>query len=168
MSPDVFSVMALESLSRVLPKWMSWGKSAAKLETLSTADYVFPEPNLKILGIIVQRYRLKSGKPTEAFREYIDDLDRSMDTILEPALRKANMLASNTSQYDSNNDLRIANIPDFNTLIANSQKAKKPVFALTQQDTNRQGKVWVTQKASIDSFKDNFRQLADKIILLTS
>ena len=48
-SPDVFSVMAIDSLARVLPRWMSWAHNAASLEALATADYPFPPPELTFL-----------------------------------------------------------------------------------------------------------------------
>ena len=98
-SPDVFSVMAVDSLSRVLPKWMTWAHNAAKLDALANADYPFPEPRLKFLGMIVQRYRLKSGGPTRAFRKYFEELDAAIDDTLIPAFRKAGLVFSQ-KQYD--------------------------------------------------------------------
>ena len=47
-SPDVFSVMALESLSRVLPRWTTWARGAAQLDALADADYPFPEPHITV------------------------------------------------------------------------------------------------------------------------
>ncbi|MBQ1017972.1 AAA family ATPase [Micromonospora sp. D93] len=169
-SPDVFSVMALASLSRVLPRWMSWGRNAAGLEALADADYPFPKPNLKFLGMIVQRYRLKGGEPTEAFRNYFEDLDRSVSEILVPALTRADLLLPEDrySAAGLEATLRLANIPDFNTLIANSQQARKPVFSLTQEDVRRRGFVWATQRTQIANFKEIFERLAERIESLTS
>lgn len=168
-SPDVFSVMAMESLARVLPRWAAWARSASQLEALSDADYPFPEPTLKFLGTIVQRYRLKSGAPTEAFREYFDDLDRAIDDILIPALRKAGLMLDDAAYEAAGvaGSTRLASIPDFNSLIANSQKARKPVFSLTQADIRRSGFVWDTQKSNIDSFREIFSELAERVEKLT-
>ncbi|GAB2562654.1 ParA family protein [Kribbella endophytica] len=164
-SPDVFSVMAIESLARVLPRWISWARNAAQLEALAEADYPFPTPDLKFLGMIVQRYRLKGGVPTEGFRTYFDELDSAIEDILVPALDKAGLLLS-TEEYDDaglESVLRLASVPDFNTLIASSQLARKPVFALTQADVKRRGFVWDTQKANIDSYHAIFGQLAASV-----
>jgi cellulose biosynthesis protein BcsQ len=169
-SPDVFSVMAIDSLARILPRWVSWARSAAQLEALSTADYPFPEPRLKFLGTMIQRYRLKGGEPTEAFRSYFTELDEAIDNTLIPALSKAGLLLDN-SVYEKaglEGSLRLASIPDFNTLIANSQQARKPVFALTQDDVGRRGFVWATQSKSIESFRQIFEQLAERIEALTA
>lgn len=169
-SPDIFSVMAIDSLSRVLPRWMNWARSAAQLEALAEADYPFVMPRLKFLGTIVQRYRLKGGEPTEAFRTYFEELDRSIDEILIPALTKSDLLLppSRYRHAGLEGSLRLASIPDFNTLIANSQQARKPVFSLTQEDVRRTGYVWETQSASIAKFREIFEQLALRIERLTA
>lgn len=169
-SPDVFSVMAMESLARVLPRWANWARNASQLDALANADYPFNPPTLKFLGTIVQRYRLKGGVPTEAFRGYFDELDRAVDDILVPALDKAGLLldASRYLEAGLEGSTRLASIPDFNTLIANSQQARKPVFTLTQDDVNRRGFVWDTQKKNIDAFAAIFEELAKRVEKLTA
>lgn len=168
-SPDVFSVMAIQSLSRVLPRWISWARSASQLDALAGADYAFPEPNLRFLGTIVQRYRLKGGEPTEAFRNYFDQLDAAIDDTLIPALTKADLLLPPSRYREAGLEgLRLASIPDFNTLIATSQQSRKPVFTLTQEDVKRRGFVWDTQQASIENFRQIFTELAERIESLTA
>lgn len=168
-SPDVFSVMAMESLGRVLPRWISWARNAAKLEALHSADYPFPEPTLKFLGVIVQRYRLRAGSPTEAFGRYFDELDAGIRNNLVPALAHADILLDEDryTTLDATSPYRLASIPDFNTLIANSQQSRKPVFALTRADVKRAGFVWDNMSDSIDSFRKLFKEMADKVENLT-
>ena len=113
----------------------------------------------------MQRYRLQRGAPTQAFREYFEELDSAIDTILTPALSKAGLLLS-PERYEKaglEGSMRLASIPDFNTLIANSQQARKPVFSLTQEDVRRSGYVWDKQKENIDAFRVIFEELATKI-----
>jgi cellulose biosynthesis protein BcsQ len=169
-SPDVFSVMAMESLARVLPRWISWARNAAQLEALADADYPFPTPELKFLGTIVQRYRIKAGSPTEAFRTYFDELDRAIADVLLPALTKADLLLAPNQYHDAGleDSYLLSSIPDFNTLIANSQQVRKPVFSLNQEDVNRRGYVWDVQKKNIDAFSEIFSQLAERIEKLTA
>jgi cellulose biosynthesis protein BcsQ len=169
-SPDIFSVMAIDSLSRVLPRWMRWARSASNLDALKAADYPFPQPQLKFLGTIIQRYRLRAGEPTQAFQRYFDELDRSIAETLIPALEQAELLLGD-ELYDAAKmagPLRLASIPDFNTLIANSQEARKPVFALEQDDVRRGGIVWTKVKENIDSFRSFFDELAERIEVLTA
>lgn len=169
-SPDVFSVMAMESLARVLPRWASWGKGAAALDALQDADYPFRYGDTKFLGTIVQRYRLKGGAPTEAFDKYFTAIDHATDTLLVPALRRAQMMLDD-ARYDFadlEGSYRLASIPDFNTLIAHAQDVRKPVFALTQQDVDRRGFVWETQEKNIASYRAIFDTLASRVESLTS
>lgn len=169
-SPDVFSVMALESLARVLPRWNRWASNASQLDALAGADYPFPKPELKFLGTVIQRYRLKSGAATEGFRAYFEALDSAVETILAPALKEAGLLLASEKYISAGMDktLRLQSIPDFNSLITNSQQVRKPVFALTKEDMESKGFVWDTQKASIDSFRALFAELAERIEILTS
>jgi cellulose biosynthesis protein BcsQ len=164
-SPDVFSVMAIDSLARVVPRWVKWAENASQLDALAEADYPFPRPRLKFLGMVVQRYRLKGGEPTEAFRRYFDELDSAVDGALIPAFEDAGLLLPNEAYVEAGleGSLRLASISDFNTLIANSQQARKPVFALTQDDVNRRGFVWQTQKANISNFEQAFNDLAGRV-----
>jgi hypothetical protein len=66
------------------------------------------------------------------------------------------------------NDLCLATISDFNTLVARSQDTRTPVFALTPEQLNYQGFVLEKTAKSRDAFGEVFRQLANKIITLTS
>lgn len=168
-SPDVFSVMAIDSLSRVLPRWKRWATGASSLEALRSADYPFPEPSLKFLGTIVQRYRLRNGTPTEAFGEYFDALDEVIASRLIPALREADLMLpeGQYSEAQVESGYRLASIPDFNTLIAESQQARKPVFALTQADTGKKGVIWANQAESIEKFRLLFDEMAQKVESLT-
>lgn len=168
-SPDIFSVMAIDSLARVIPRWVSWAHRAAELDALSGADYPFPSPTLKFLGVIIQRYRLRSGAPTQGFEKYFDRLGEAIDKQLRPALDKAGVLlpAEAYSQARLDNDRWLAAIPDFNTLIADSQRVRKPVFALTQEDARRVGTVWENTEENIKRFRQTFSQLADRIEILT-
>jgi len=168
-SPDIFSVMAINSLARVLPQWAMWAKRAADIPALSEADYPFPHPRLKFLGVIVQRYRLRSGAPTQGFERYFTQLAESISTNLRPALQQAGLLLPQDlyQEADLDNGIWLASIPDFNTLIADSQKARKPVFTLTQEDVRRVGSVWDQTAPKIEEFRQTFERLAERIEALT-
>lgn len=168
-STDVFSVMAMDSLARVLPKWKRWATNAAQLDALKTADYPFPEPNLKFLGIIVQRYRLRSGEATKGFQEFFESIDTAVETTLVPAIRSANLMLAESAYQSAGleSNYRLANISDFNSLIANAQKARKPVFALRQADLGQGGAVWENNEATIDNFRATFSDMARRVEELT-
>ncbi|WP_236796538.1 ParA family protein [Amycolatopsis sp. GM8] len=168
-SPDVFSVMAIDSLARVIPRWTSWADRASKLDVLAEADYPFPKPDLKFLGVIIQRFRLKNGKATSAFQKYFEKLNSAVAETLVPALSGANMMLENSEYQNAGLDshLVLAEISDFNTLIAHSQQKRKPVFTLTQEDVGRGGKLWGNTESNILNFKKTFEELGDRITALT-
>ena len=168
-SPDFFSVMAIDSLSTVLPRWQRWARNAASLEVLKRASYRFPEPHTKFLGVIVQRYRPRAGQPAQAFQKWIDEIDEKVEEELAAVLKNEGMLLP-ANAYSSNgvsDNYRLATIPDFNSLIAKSQKAQTPIFSLTAEQIGQVGRVLEVTLASQKQFRDTFDDLAVKVLGLT-
>lgn len=168
-APDFFSVMALESLSRVLVQWRDWASRAAALDVLKTAAYKFPEPKLKVLGTIVQKYRPRNGAPAASFRKWIEELDKMVEAKLVPALRAAQLLPADDVLSAGDVDLRdmnLAQIAEFNSLIAKSQEHQTPVFALTEDQLGVGGAVADNWEASRDSFDVLFDSLAAKVEIM--
>lgn len=169
-TPDVFSVMALDSLSRVLPRWHSWLNRAASMEIFREAAYPLSAPKLKFLGTIVQRYRTRAGIPSKAFQAYFEKIDSAMNETLIPQLAKMGAVLE-LEQYQKHSDgdalYRIASISDFNALIASSQANQTPVFSLTQEQVQRGGAAWDITEENIRAFRLVFEELSDRIVALT-
>ena len=87
-SPDYFSVMAIDSLATVLPKWHAWAQRAHALPILQEASYPFPETTPKFLGTVVQKYRPRGGAPASGFQNWIDKINETVSSQLAPALRR--------------------------------------------------------------------------------
>lgn len=169
-APDFFSVMAIDSLARVLPRWNAWGRQAASLEILKNAAYPFPEPTTKLLGIIVQKFRPRAGKPASSFQRWIDELGVAVVDRLKPALEKEDILLP-ASVYEAEgvgDDLALAEIADFNSLISMSQEHQTPIFALSTEQLGAVGVVLDGYETSRDAFRASFETLAERIIALTS
>jgi cellulose biosynthesis protein BcsQ len=168
-NPDFFSVMAIDSLATILPKWNSWSQKAASLPILKEATYPMPAANTKFLGTIIQKFRPRAGAPASGFQHWIDQLEESVKTKLIPALSDAGMTLSRRryENVEMVDDLWLAVISDFNTLIAKSQKWKTPVFALTAKQLGQQGIVLKGTKQARDAFWEVFSELADRVIGLT-
>lgn len=168
-APDFFSVMAIDSLARVLPRWNTWAKQAAALPVLRDAAYPFPEPHMKVLGTIVQKYRPRTGQPAAAFQRWIDEISDVVAARLVPELSKAGLLLPNETYAAagvSTDDLCLAQIPEFNSLIAKSQDTLTPVFALTEEQLGAGGSVlenWITSR---DGFNQQFDDLTNRITTL--
>lgn len=166
-APDVFSVMAIDSISRILPRWIEWGKRASQMEIFQEAAYPLNQPKVKLLGTIVQRYNVRNSAPSRKFLKYFEDLDDTIENKLVPALQDTGSTLSD-SVYAENSDegsrYRIASIPNFNSLIAASQRSSKPVFTLTQSDVGQVGSAWNTSEGNIERFNEIFETLAKRAL----
>ena len=168
-APDYFNLMALKSLSSILPKWIDWGLRAHAMPALANAAYPFPNPSLKLLGTIIQKYRPRKGAPTVGFQKWIDDINAVVHSDLVPSLEAVNATLDATAYSAlSIENHCLAEIPDFNTLIALSQENQTPVFALSDEQLNAVGIVLDQQKAKRSEFQGIFSTLATHVGGLTT
>jgi cellulose biosynthesis protein BcsQ len=168
---DFFSVMAIDSLTKVLPKWYAWAQKASSLQILKDANYPFPEINLRFLGIIVQNYRIIRGKETAAFQKWINKIEADVSSNFVPMLHKNNMMLPESTYLDQGIDISsycLTKISNFNSLIALSQEHGTPIYDLTPEQLRQTGVVLRTNQKKQDEFRHTFSDLADKIIGLTS
>ena len=167
---DFFSVMAIDSLAKVLPRWYAWAKSASSLQILKEANYPFPDITLRFLGTIVQNYRIIRGKETAAFQTWIEKIEQAVSGKLVPALRQSNMMLPSQLYWEQGlkDSLSLAKISNFNSLIALSQEHRRPVYALTPQQLGQTGIVLEQNQKKQEEFRQTFSDLADKIIALSS
>lgn len=171
-SPDYFSLMAIDSLSTVLPRWAEWARRAHASEVLRTAAYPFREFKLKFLGTIVQKFRPRLGGATVGFQSWIDKVNAAVKNKLFPQLQAYHVTLPEQVYRDAGNSPAesycLAQIPDFNTLAATSQSHKTPVFALTDAMFGHVGKVLEQDKVKRDEFHAFFSALADRVIALAA
>lgn len=177
-SPDFFSIMALQSLARVLPRWSRWAQSAAANEVLRDASYPYPKPRLRLAGIVIQRYRLYRsptedepyGTPTGPFQAWIEKVAEASEAIFVPALSTSG-LTFNPSDYENANippNLVLAQIQEFNSLLPKSQDFHVPVYELTDDQLGQGGIVLQGSRTQIDSLYRIFSTMADRILRLAS
>lgn len=168
-APDFYSVMAMDSLAAVFPKWKRWADQAKTFPVYKDSSYPFPDAESKFLGVVVQNYRPRGGAPATAFQHWIAQIDKVATERLLPALNAAGMLLplDKYSQCKLEKNYKLATIPDFNSLIAASQKHQTPVFALTNEQFGAGGVVQETFQVSRDSFHALFSEMADRVIALT-
>jgi len=170
-SPDFFSVMAIDSLATILPKWYAWAQKASEMRILKDAVYPFPKVTPRLLGTIVQNYRIRDGQPAEAFQKWINAIEKAVSARLMPSLRENSMLLAQTmyESQDIGRDFCLAKISDFNILILVSEEHKTPVFALTSQQIEQViSRFLNTTPEAQKKFINTFDRLADKIIYLAS
>ncbi|WP_304524092.1 ParA family protein [Demequina rhizosphaerae] len=175
-SPDFFSIMALQSLATVLPRWARWAGAASSSEVLAEAAYPYPKPRLKLAGIVIQRYRLYRsatenepyGTPTGPFQEWIDKVAGTAQDQFVPALRAAG-LAFEDEQYRASEvppSAVLGQVQEFNSLLPKSQEHHVPVFALTAGQLGQAGIVLEASQAQIESLDRIFDSMAQRVMLL--
>ena len=171
-SPDYFSLMAIDSLASILPRWTEWARRAHASEVLRTAAYPFPSPRLKFLGTVIQKYRPRLGGATVGFQNWIDQINKGVRERLFPQMRASGLTyidaiyaAVGSTPAES---YCLAQVPDFNTLAATSQTYKTPVFALTDAMFGHVGSVLEQDQIKRNQFHTLFSQLADRIINLAN
>lgn len=175
MAPDLFSSMALRSLSRTLPKWSDWGKKAANNTLLQAADYPFPDTRPKYIGSTVQNFRKRArdgeeARPTKAFQRWFDRLSATRETDLLNALRTAEMLLPDQAYTNAGAPVSefLMEIGALDGLIATAQELAKPVFAIDlNRDTSYRGTVAESYTAKIDDVRQGFASGAHKVIAIT-
>jgi hypothetical protein len=167
MHPDYFSMMGIDSLASVIPKWRTWAEAAQKLSVLSEADYPFPKTVPKFMGSIIQKYRPRQESvPAKAFQEWIDQLERGLAERLIPALHKCGMMLDRDIYLAANfqPETPLLQMPDFNSLIAQSQKHQTPIFALSDKQLEQVGVVLEKTRESMQKFDHLFSEAADRVI----
>jgi cellulose biosynthesis protein BcsQ len=169
MTPDYFSVMAVDSLATVLPKWKDWATKAKATKVLQEATYPLPKCTPKFLGTVIQKYRLRSqGTASTAFQKWIDEVEDKVTKKLVPVLKASDMMLPDAAYASAG--LKpgdpLLQMSDFNGLIAQSQKHNAPVFDLTDAQLEQTGIVLERTKKSMEEFKKLFSAGADRVIKL--
>ena len=183
-SPDYFSVMAIDSLTSVLPRWRAWAKQASSMSVFRDATYPLPTTVPKFLGTIIQKYRIRvqagqdedesgaptSGTPAKGFQKWIDEINTTVRNKFVPMLRREGMMLDEKKyrELGIDRDYCLASVSDFNSLIAKSQEHQVPVYNLTDKQIGLGGVVLERTLKSKNMFEANFSKLRDMVVELTS
>ncbi len=162
-NPDPFSLMAIKTLSTILPRWY---QTSQQMRTLfANSAYPFPERNPKLGGIIIQRFNIRSGRPATPFRNNMDEIIREVTEVLIPSLSRNNMLLENDLYREAKIPANycLAEIPDFQSLLPQSHTHGVPVYALTNAEIERKGTVLAQMVEKRDTFNQQFIDFASII-----
>ncbi|RNA65272.1 ParA family protein [Prosthecochloris sp. ZM_2] len=165
-SPDFFCAQAIKSLSSVVPRWNA---DVAPFRD-GEVDYKLPDNPPKFVGFISQRYRPRSGAPAKSFQRWINIIKETVSNKLIPALEPIDMTisADDFAKYSATDEpYNLANVADFNSLIAQSQKFNVPIFALSDEQLEQGGVILDNMKESRDNFRAVFEQMAGELHIMT-
>lgn len=166
-NPDPFSIMALDTLKKVLPRWGNWKTSA-----LSTfADSAYPlRPGLpRFGGSVIQRFNVRNGRAAKPYRDNIEEIKNRITDDLVPALTRAGMTFpfEKYPQKLKNDRYCLVEIPDFGGLLPKAYDAGVPVFALKDVEIRETGVILEDMKDKRDQLTTKFMTLATDIVELT-
>jgi chromosome partitioning protein len=163
-NPDPFSIMAIDTLCRVLPKWVEWANRMRPL--FAEATYPLANAQPKFVGEIIQRFNVRNGKAAKPYRDNISDIKKLVQNKFAPEMAKHQMLFSTEAYRNAGipDDFCVLELKDFQGLLPKSYEAGVPVFALTEVQIAETGKVLIDLKTNRDNFHEEFKALADKII----
>ena len=140
---------------------------------------ILPKQNPKLLGFILQNYRIYSSKSkknennsdemTKGYKEWFAKIKDEVSANLVPFLQEQKMIIEEEKfrQHIKNEQpYTLQSIQDFNTPMAYSQLACKPVFELTKDDIGLSGQALAVELKQVEKAKDLYETLAKSILSL--
>lgn len=165
-NPDPFSIMAIDTLKSVLPRWASWKASA--ISAFAESAYPLRVGVPKFGGCFVQRFNIRNGKAARPYRDNIDEIKTRISNDLVPALKKSAMALADEGYTDAlrNNGYCLSEIPDFGGLLPKANGAGVPVFALSDEEIGETGPVLLGMKAKRDQLHLQFHAVANELAMM--
>lgn len=174
-SPDFFSIMAIESLARILPNWEAWAVNARK--AFASASYTVSEITPRFLGYTINDFNLSNGQPQKSFESFMMRISEKVVKELVPSLQKCGMALENNIYELSYNNMKhnfhnkkiqyfdchcLAQISNFNKLIAISNETSTPVFKIKLNNPTE------GQMKTLNWFKKLYSEIANRILVMTN
>lgn len=163
-NPDPFSIMALNTLVSILPRWVDWNDRMRP--AFVDATYPLATTTPKLIGTLIQRFNVRKGKAAKPYRENISEIKESVRQNLIPAFQSKNMVFGSEVYASAgiNDDLCLAEIPDFQGLLPKSNDAGVPVFAIQDNEIGETGPIYEGMLGKRQSFNTLFEGIAEQVI----
>lgn len=163
-NPDPFSIMALNTMKKILPRWKQWAVNSKPL--FETATYPLPEKTPRFVGEIIQRFNLRNSKPAAAYKDKITEIEKFVEDPLVTELEKYDMVYDITSAVEGNFSASycLAQIPEFGALNQRSHEHGLPIFALSDDQMGTQGKVKEAMLKKREDLNNIYEKVADVIV----
>ena len=166
-NPDPFSIMTLNTLVSILPKWVDW---VEKMRSIFT-DAAYPLPSItpKLLGTLIQRFNVRKGKAAKPYRDNIEEIKETVSHKLIPSFRQKQMLFDSLVYTNAgiSSDFCLAEIPDFQGLLPKANDNGVPVFAINNDEIRESGAVLDGLIEKRNHFYELFKTISEQIINVT-
>lgn len=166
-NPDPFSIMAVNTLVSILPRWVDWHEKMRP--AFIDAAYPLSASTPVLIGTLIQRFNVRKGKAAKPYRENIAEIKESVMQKLIPALESKKMVFTPDVYNDAgiNNDLCLAEIPDFQGLLPKSNDIGVPVFAIEDAEIGETGPILEGMIEKRNQFYTLFNNISEQIIKIT-
>ncbi|MCG3877899.1 ParA family protein [Psychrobacter sp. Ps6] len=161
-NPDPFSIMAIDTLIRILPKWVQWKESS--IDIFKDSAYPMPTETPKFLGSLIQRFNIRNGRAARPYRNNITEIKNKISNEFYQSMLNSGMTLDGFYGQDIiDRGYCLAEIPDFQGLLPKSHVAHVPVFALLDGDMDNTGSVLETMINKRNSLLEHFESLSKDI-----
>ena len=161
-NPDLFCIMALNSLSRILPTWIHWKKQ--NIDAFADAAYPLPDTTTRFIGTLIQRFNIRNGVAAGPYKDLIQVIKDLTTNKFVPAIQNEGMIFEEDKYIFDNYCL--CEIKDFASLCQKSQQYPVPVYALADDEIEQTGVVLQQQIIARNNFNQQFTDIANFIIQL--
>lgn len=166
-NPDPFSLMALDTLQTVLPRWVRWKR--ASFELFAESAYPLPEGTPKFIGSLVQRFNVRKGRAARPYRDNIAEINSKISSTFFAALSRSGMTLTH-AEYGplAAESYCLGQIPDFQGLLPKSNDVGVPIFELTDDEIKETGPILENAIIKRDQFNAQFVDIAAKVSQLAA
>ena len=161
-NPDPFAIMALKTLSGVLPRWKSWALNTRSY--LANASYPLPVTEMLFCGFLIQRFSLRRGAPTRPFQQRIEEIQACISKDIVPILEQNEMVNGRLAEVAT--DYCLGEIPDFGVLNQKASENGVPVIALNRESVRETGVVLEQMLDKIKDLDEKFTRMANMLMEL--
>jgi chromosome partitioning protein len=162
-NPDPFSMMALDTLRVVLPRWSAW--KAASIDLFKDSAYPMPDGRPKFIGSLIQRFNIRNGRAAKPYRDNIAEIQEKITVEFVPTLHNAAMDLSSAEYGElTGNGYTLGEIPDFQGLLPKAHDAGVPVFAIKNSEIHETGPVLAGLQEKRKLFKKQFESISSQVI----
>ena len=155
-NPDPFSVMALKTLKKTLPRWKKWANQAKDL--FAESSYQLPNADMKFLGEIIQRFNLRNQKAAKPYETKINEIKSFVNNDFTQEMKKNDMLVEEKEEYC------LGEVPEFGALIQKANDSMVPVYALKKEDMGTVGTIYENMEKKRIVFNEMFSKIAERVM----
>ena len=157
LSIDYFSERAVDSMSKIIPRWSKWYNEAVKF--FVDSEYKLQDKKPKFLGYVFNNFNKRKGEPAKPVQGIMDSITESFNNQFIPKLKEEGMININQTEFN------LAQISDFQSLKATYQESSLPIFEITTEH-GYSGALVKQYENTISTFYAVYEDLTKKILNL--